>query len=593
MKRIFGKPILKQYLYIVACLLTLTLLLSVWGYGYIYKMMTKSAASYAQETAHSFDSEIQYIIRRADSIFVNLLFDPDIEQFLLTPYSSQTPQYINALQMQFLSYSIMNEDITDITLSSPQMNWSNYFDAATLQALRAQMENVYGVKCLGLQTSPLTALKKSSEVRLVFARNMYGLHNNSAYGQLLGTIFLCLDLNKSPITLPSSEELGTYFILASSDSSFSFNCPPALCTEILSQWDKSALQNGRAEQDIPGYRIYASQVDGTDLYILSVLDRALLTKDVNQTMTIFLIVVALVLTVLTLLMLLLRQSVVAPIQSLNAHILQLKNQPPIEPKAPLVMLGCEEVRNLNCSFQELLDRQAHLSQELHDTTVTLYESELARKQAELDFLRSQINPHFLYNALESINSLAAERGVNEISDAVSALGKLFRYNVKGAAMVSLRQELETVRAYLTVQQLRFAEKLNVITSVRDHALDVPVMKLLVQPLVENAVHHGIEPKSGTGTLYIGARLDESKLLISIYDDGVGIPPAELESLQAQLKNPPASISGATGHVGLMNVACRVRLQYGARYGLWIESEPGGGTRQILTLPAKPEEEHLC
>lgn len=593
MKKIFGKPILKQYLTVVACLLSLTLLLSVWGYGYIYQMMTKSATSYAQETAHSFDAETQYIVRRADSIFVNLLFDPEIEQFLLTPYSSRTPQYINALQMPFLSYSFMNADITDIALSSPTMNWSNYFDAATLQNFREQMENTYGVKCLGLQASPLTTLKKTNEVRLVFARNMYGMHANSSYGKLLGTIFLSLDLNKSPITLPSNDSLGTYFILVSSDSSFSFNCPQALCTEILSQWDKNILQSGYSEQDIPGYRIYASQVDGTDLYILSVLDREILTKDVNQTMTIFMIVVVLVLLVLALLMLVLRQSVVTPIQSLSAHILQLKDQPPIEQKTAMKITGCEEIQNLNSSFQELLDRQTQLSQELHDTTVTLYESELGRKQAELDFLRSQINPHFLYNALESINSLASEHGIDEISDAVAALGKLFRYNVKGAGMVPLRQELDTIRAYLTVQQLRFAEKLNVITSVRENTLDLPIMKLLVQPLVENAVHHGIEPKSGCGTLYIGARQEADRLLISVYDDGVGIPAHELKALQSQLKDPPSSTNGVNEHVGLMNVACRIRLQYGGNYGLWIESELGNGTRQILTLPAAAKEEPEC
>lgn len=593
MKKIFGKPILKQYLTVVACLLSLTLLLSVWGYGYIYQMMTKSATSYAQETAHSFDAETQYIVRRADSIFVNLLFDPEIEQFLLTPYSSRTPQYINALQMQFLSYSFMNADITDIALSSPTMNWSNYFDAATLQNFREQMENTYGVKCLGLQASPLTTLKKTNEVRLVFARNMYGMHANSSYGKLLGTIFLSLDLNKSPITLPSNDSLSTYFILVSSDSSFSFNCPQALCTEILSQWDKNILQSGYSEQDIPGYRIYASQVDGTDLYILSVLDREILTKDVNQTMTIFMIVVVLVLLVLALLMLVLRQSVVTPIQSLSAHILQLKDQPPIEQKTAMKITGCEEIQNLNSSFQELLDRQTQLSQELHDTTVTLYESELGLKQAELDFLRSQINPHFLYNALESINSLASEHGIDEISDAVAALGKLFRYNVKGAGMVPLRQELDTIRAYLTVQQLRFAEKLNVITSVRENTLDLPIMKLLVQPLVENAVHHGIEPKSGCGTLYIGARQEADRLLISVYDDGVGIPAHELKALQSQLKDPPSSTNGVNEHVGLMNVACRIRLQYGGNYGLWIESELGNGTRQILTLPAAAKEEPEC
>lgn len=419
------------------------------------------------------------------------------------------------------------------------------------------------------------------------------MHANSSYGKLLGTIFLSLDLNKSPITLPSNDSLGTYFILVSSDSSFSFNCPQALCTEILSQWDKNILQSGYSEQDIPGYRIYASQVDGTDLYILSVLDREILTKDVNQTMTIFMIVVVLVLLVLALLMLVLRQSVVTPIQSLSAHILQLKDQPPIEQKTAMKITGCEEIQNLNSSFQELLDRQTQLSQELHDTTVTLYESELGRKQAELDFLRSQINPHFLYNALESINSLASEHGIDEISDAVAALGKLFRYNVKGAGMVPLRQELDTIRAYLTVQQLRFAEKLNVITSVRENTLDLPIMKLLVQPLVENAVHHGIEPKSGCGTLYIGARQEADRLLISVYDDGVGIPAHELKALQSQLKDPPSSTNGVNEHVGLMNVACRIRLQYGGNYGLWIESELGNGTRQILTLPAAAKEEPEC
>lgn len=593
MGALFEKSILKQYLHIVTCLLSLTLLLSVWGYNYIYRIMSENAASYARETAQSFDAEIQYIVRRADSILVNLMFEPDMEEFLLTPYSSRTPEYINALQMQFLSYSFLNEDITDIALASPNMSWSNFFDAATLQSFRGRMDKVYGAKCLGLQPSPLTTLKKSNEVRLVFAQNMYGMHNNESYGQLLGTVFLSLDLRKSPITLPSKDSLGAYFILADGENAVSFNCPPELSREILSHWDKNALSQENMVQDIPGYRIYASRVAGTELYILSVLDRVLLTRDVNRTMTVFLIVAALVLVVLGLLMLHLRKSVVTPIHTLSQHILYLKDQPPAEPKPPVTIVGCGEVQSLNRSFQELLDRQAQLSQELQNTTVTLYESELARKQAELDFLRSQINPHFLYNAQESINSLAAERGVHEITDAVSALGKLFRYNVKGAATVPFRQELETVQAYLTVQRLRFADKLNVITSVRDNTLGVPVMKLLVQPLVENAVHHGIEPKQGAGTVYIGARVEEDRLIISVYDDGVGIPPEELEVLRQRLDDPPSSINETNSHVGLMNVACRVRLQYGSGYGLRLESDPGCGTKQILTLPASPKEEYPC
>lgn len=595
MKKIFQQSILKQFKLVLYCLLTLTLVLAVICYGFIYRLMTKSAASYAQDTAGRFESEIQYILRRADSIFVNLMFDPNIERLLLSPYSENTPEYINSLLVQFSSYSIMNEDIADIALVSPEISWSNYFDPATLRGFCAQMENTYDTRCFGLQPSPLTSLKRNDEVRLVFARNMYGMHNNRSYGRFLGTIFLSLDLRKSPVTLPTDETLGTYFILKSaSGASFSFNCPQAQCREILSQWhDGGPAAGGAYLQKLQGYDVYTTRIEGTDLYIISALDQALLTRDVNRAITVFLAIAIAVFFLLALLMRFLLKSMVTPLQKLADYIVRIRNSPPAAPKEALALQGCEEVQNLNRSFYELLQRQAQLSHELHETTVTLYETELGKKQAELDFLRSQINPHFLYNALESINALAAERGVGEISDAVNALGKLFRYNVKGGAIVPQRQELETVKAYLTVQQLRFADRLNVICSARENALAVPVMKLLVQPLVENAVRHGIEPKAGAGTLYIGARIEGAALVVSVYDDGVGIPPAELARLQALLQNPPAGAQG--DHIGLLNVACRVRLRYGAGYGLRIESKPGDGTRQILTLPAAlPEkEEPLC
>lgn len=576
------KSILRQFVLVLACLLTLVLVLSAFGYSAFYRLMTKSATVYAQDTAERFASEVQYTIRRADSIFVNLVFDSNICDMLVSPFSEKTPKYIKSLMVQFSSYSLMNEDIFDIALVSPAMSWSNYFDTATLQRMSGELENTYGIHCFGLCTSPLTLYRRTGEVRLVFGHNVYGTQDDPYYGKLLGSILLSLDLSKSPITLPVSDGLGTWFILADKNKNFfSFNCPPEKCTDILTGLN---LSDTGGSQDTAGCRVYTSRVEGTDLYVLSALDKKDLSRDVNRTMTVFAAVVTAVIAVLALLMALLLKSVVTPLHQLDEYLICIRDSDPAQRRSPPEPDGCEEVRNLNRSFGELLERQTQLTRELHRTTVTLYETELGRRQAELDFLRSQINPHFLYNALECISSAAAERGVPEIGDAVGALGKLFRYNVHGGETALLREELETVRAYLTVQQLRFSNRLNVIFSVRENTLNLPVMKLLVQPLVENAVHHGLEPKAGDGTLYIGTRIEKDRLVVSVYDDGVGIGPVELERLKKLLADAAAEPDLSHAHIGLQNVVRRVQLCCGPGYGLQLESEPGGGTRQILTLP---------
>lgn len=254
-----------------------------------------------------------------------------------------------------------------------------------------------------------------------------------------------------------------------------------------------------------------------------------------------------------------------------------------------MLTGCSEIISISEAFNDLLETQIQLNQKLQDATVKLYETKLGLKQAELDFLRSQINPHFLYNTLETIQALAAEHNVPEISDASSALGKLLRHSIKGKSVIPFAEELELARAYLTIQKLRFPNRLNVLESVRENTLQIPVMKLLLQPLIENAVFHGIEPKPGSSTLYLGARLDGNDLLISVYDDGFGIDPDRLSEIRTALET---SSGHNTEHVGLINVQHRIRLRYGAPYGLTLSSAPGEGTRVTVRLPASPPDDFL-
>jgi len=591
MPSFFKKRIMKQFRLVLCCLLIMGIVLSLLCYTVIERLMTKNSTAYTQSTAQKFNVEVKYLFDRADALFSSLLFNENIEQIMHTPFSAKTPSYLNALHTQFSSYRLMNAELAEIALVTPEMSWSSYFDAATLRAFSEEMRNLRGTTCFGLQQSPLTARAGSQEQRLVFGHNVYGMFDDSLYGQYLGSIILSLDLSKSSIQLPLSERSATCFVLLDQNgTAFPFNCSDEQYQQIQEQglaaghgtWPMGACQT-------EDYLIYNTPLNDTGLFMVSAMDRHALSKEGLPTIAILIVITTAALIVVVLLMSLMLQSVVRPLSQLSAYIDRIRLTPPGADAEPLELQGCEEITRLCSSFNTMLREQARLTRELQQATVNLYEMQLGRKQAELEYLRSQINP------LEAIQGIALEHGVPKIADATGALGKLFRHNIQGSDMIPLGKELEITQAYLTIQKLRFADKLNVLISIRENTRGIPVMKLLLQPLVENAVYHGLEPKTGPGTLFIGARLEKGDLLISIYDDGVGMPSGRLAALQEELERPAASGKAETAHIGLLNVQHRIRLRYGMPYGLTLHSTPGGGTRVTVRVPAQTQEEEneLC
>ena len=214
----------------------------------------------------------------------------------------------------------------------------------------------------------------------------------------------------------------------------------------------------------------------------------------------------------------------------------------------------------------------------------VYGSKLAQKEYEIKALQNQINPHFLYNTLESIKGLACEHNAPEIADAASAMGKIFRYSIKGASTVPLSQEMEIAQAYIQIQKMRFGSRLEAFFSIPEACRKLQVPKMLLQPLTENAVVHGLENRLEGGTVYISARQEGETLLISVMDDGKGIVPEQLAEVQRILTSPDP----ATQKLGLANIHQRIRLSCGSEYGLSIESSPGKGTKITVRLPVQLE-----
>lgn len=214
-----------------------------------------------------------------------------------------------------------------------------------------------------------------------------------------------------------------------------------------------------------------------------------------------------------------------------------------------------------------------------------FEQKLNQKQTSLTTLQSQINPHFLYNTLDSIRGQALEYRVPEIADMTEALSSFFRYNVsKGANMVPLREELRNIQTYFCIQQYRFENRFSLHVENPDiQALDCYLPKLTLQPLVENCIFHGLEKKTGPGLISIRIALTEKRLLLTITDNGVGISGEKLLTIQESLRRGEPTKSLSSG-IALSNVSQRIKLAFGPMYGIEISSQLAVGTEVEIVLP---------
>ncbi|MBB6733296.1 cache domain-containing sensor histidine kinase [Cohnella zeiphila] len=210
------------------------------------------------------------------------------------------------------------------------------------------------------------------------------------------------------------------------------------------------------------------------------------------------------------------------------------------------------------------------------------ESEKRKKQLEFEVLNYQINPHFLYNTLETIRWKAEARGAGDIGEIASSLAALFRLTLnRGKEMTTVRRELELLKSYLSIEKARQDAPIPVTFRVEEEMLDLPLMRLILQPLVENAIRHGIAVKGDEGIILVQGGLEEGKIVFRITDNGPGIP----EDIRERLLDPDAAYRREReGGLGLLNVHERLRHYFGEPYGLEAISERGRGTTIVLRHP---------
>lgn len=245
----------------------------------------------------------------------------------------------------------------------------------------------------------------------------------------------------------------------------------------------------------------------------------------------------------------------------------------------------DEIGSLYREFDQLLQAQKDYMKQKLD-----YEKTLSR--SELNVYKNQIDSHFLYNTLESINSIAEMEDLDTISDMTVALSKMFRYASNGFVnSASLAEEIENVEDYLTIQRIRFQNCFDFIAFVhQSEIINRKVPKLILQPIVENALFHGLKGQEITGKIRLFITHQEGNLLIRVYDNGIGILPERLQELNQELADAMTLVRERSSHIGLINIQARIKNLYGLEYGLKIFSQPNKGTLVEIKLPLLEMEE---
>lgn len=269
-----------------------------------------------------------------------------------------------------------------------------------------------------------------------------------------------------------------------------------------------------------------------------------------------------------------------PIHQMNTFIQDVVSRPDDRMKVERE----DEIGHVMTSLNQMLDEKGRMDREMNVSRQKMYEAEIAKKQLQVLAYRNQINPHFLYNTFDCIRAMALYYDAEEIAEITMALSHVFRYAVRDENIVQVKEEINYIKEYAKIIEYRFMDKIDVEVTVDEEALRKPIAKLILQPLVENAVFHGLEQKIEGGEVLVKVKMEkEHFLLLTVEDNGCGIESDKLQQIMATLES-----KESTKGVGMANIYQRLKLFYGDTLHFTVESTLGQGTKIMILVPDKVE-----
>lgn len=330
------------------------------------------------------------------------------------------------------------------------------------------------------------------------------------------------------------------------------------------------------------------QVEELEWKIVSIIPMEELSSDMREVVKIGILLAAVSIMLLIVFGHIIIKNITKPI---NAIVKFLKQTERNTLKMRIKIPSQNEIAIIAANINTMLDRVENMTKRIVENQTMLYESKLAEQDAELLALQSQINPHFLYNTLNCLSNIGLVYDIPEVADISVAMSNIYRYSIKGDKLVPLSDEIQCIKEYMKIIDIRFSGKFETEIKIEDRLLELLTLRMILQPLIENAVYYGMEQKLEKYRLVIEGHISEKEqLILAVQNDGKIIDSGQLETLRETILEYESIGLYHTKKksIGLSNINKRIKLQFGNQYGLFITSEESIGTRVTLILPVLHE-----
>lgn len=558
-------PIHKQFLVITSVSLFIIAIFAIMVFHSMQKVLVTNTNTQTEISTQKCINELELLCLKLDVLCNQIQSDSIYKELLsASSYSNISPQTISKINSNISYIKCLNTDIADIAFVNELIHWSSLFSEDDLISMYRSESSKEQYNNHGIGFMKSSFLPLSEQIYYVYSSHIY------QNGKIIGCVFISLNLNNLFLNLGSDDAIASFYVADQTGTIFPLHASSETIPDAVKNLSSS-----------DSYSLQIAYSDSAQCSIISAIYIPAIKSMLDDTWRNVWLLLISIAVLTSLLLVVLYNSMIIPLNQFSFIINKMENRHQRHLSEPLDIDGCQEVRQLAFAFSSMFSTIDQLNAQIFEASAKLYEEKIRGQATEISFFRSQINPHFLYNVLELIRSISLTHHVPEIASIAVSMGKMYRYNTKGSPIVPLSEELEMTKAYIEIQKYRFQEKFDIIYNIPEQILTVPVIKLILQPIVENSIQHGIEPSLHHCMLYIGCSIQDNDLCIEIRDDGIGMPPEKLQEMQTLLLDKNYD---STKYVGIINTNARLKLQYGSEYGITINSHEQDGTIVSLRIP---------
>ncbi|MDM5327872.1 sensor histidine kinase [Neobacillus sp. CF12] len=571
---------------LVSWIMVISFSFAFFGLQYAFHIYDEQIYSKSSQVLSTSSNSIESELRDLEDLSYNILTDAQIQQYL-SSISEDSTEYdkfrmrTNMLD-KLLSYANKEEYIQSINLVD--VNGEEYIVGPRTFKLNQQQKTDITKMAIKANGSNVWLNPEKNDFIFATAREIRQFRNLSFDN--LGTIIIYLNMDKlvANILEGSRKSDGEFLIVRKNNIIFPKE-PSLVFKEAAISIDSQALESGYQFKKIDKKNYFLVHIKSNyfDWGYLNVIPYNQIFENINMVKTFLIIIFILMFVVVTMFGIRFARNITLPLENLVDGMQYVKVGDFKQARKKALTTSAfqdDEVGKLQQNFQTMI-------QQIDELINENYSKQLTIKETEFKALQAQINPHFLYNTLESINWLAKGNGQSQISKMVEALGFLLRNSISlKQPLITIEEELNVVKNYVVIQKYRFEDRLDFHLQVDLDIVGFYIPKLTLQPLVENAIHYALEPKIDPCKISIYSIVDKETIKLIVEDDGPGMETTFIEKLKK------GEVKTRGQGVGLSNINDRIKLSYGERYGINIESEPNKGTKVIIVLPFNKGEDHV-